>query len=141
MGRFARAFGLSEANERTVKITRSYTVLRALDTIALMMTIPFLFIHMADLLGGGPGQYLEGMTLLGILMVINMATQVIHDFPIDWSFSTIWYHVLITVFCSVWNTFLVFRCNQCPHRNWRCSRKWCIRGLVGQQLPHCSSRR
>jgi MFS family permease len=46
-----------------------------------MMSIPFLFIHMADLLGGGPGQYLEGMALLGILIVINMATQTILDYP------------------------------------------------------------
>jgi MFS family permease len=81
LGRFARAFGLAEANDNTVRIARSYTVLRVLDTLSLMMSIPFLFIHMADLLGGGQGQYLEAMALLGVLIVVNMATQTILDYP------------------------------------------------------------
>ena len=41
----------------------------------------FLFIYIADLLGGGPGRYIEGMALLGVLIVINMASQTILDYP------------------------------------------------------------
>jgi MFS family permease len=81
LGRFASAFGLSEANERTVKIARSYTVLSVLDHLSLMISIAFLFIYMADMLGGGPGQYMEGMALLGVLIVINMGTHTILDYP------------------------------------------------------------
>ncbi len=81
MGRFASSFGLSEANGRTIRIAKAFTVLKVLDTLSLMMSMTFLFIYIADLLGGGPGRYIEGMALLGVLIVINMASQTILDYP------------------------------------------------------------
>ncbi len=81
MGRFSSSFGLSEANDRTIGITKAYTALRVLDILSLTMSMTFLFIYIADLLGGGEGKYIEGMALLGVLIVINMASQTILDYP------------------------------------------------------------
>ena len=55
--------------------------MRILDILFLTMSMAFLFIYIAEALGGGPGQYPEGMALLGVLIVVNMATHTILDYP------------------------------------------------------------
>ncbi|MFX0107689.1 MAG: MFS transporter [Candidatus Hodarchaeota archaeon] len=47
----------------------------------IMMSSTFYMIFVADTLGGGPGQFMDGLALIGVLVVIQMVVQTLLDYP------------------------------------------------------------
>jgi MFS family permease len=47
----------------------------------LVMSSTYYMIFVADMLGGGPGMYLEGLALIGVLVVIRLVVQTLLDYP------------------------------------------------------------
>ena len=107
MGRFVSFFGLSDANNRTVKIAKSYVALVVLDHLSLMMSVTFMLVHIADMLGGGEGMYLEGWALLGVLSVFSMAAQTILDYPTGSIGDWIGQRYLLASAFSIYGIFFV----------------------------------
>jgi MFS family permease len=47
----------------------------------LSMSSTFYIIFIAEALGGGPGQYIQGLALVSILLVVQLGTQTLLDYP------------------------------------------------------------
>ena len=81
LSRFLTFMGLSDANEKTQRIAKILTGLSSLFTFTYAISTTFYLIFVAEALGGGPGRYVEGLTLVGILVVIRMAVHTLLDYP------------------------------------------------------------
>jgi MFS family permease len=77
--RFARIFGLEEPTSDAVRYVKILSVLLPSFAASFQISTTFWMIHMAETLGGG--DYYAGLTLVGILVVIQMAVQTSLDYP------------------------------------------------------------
>jgi len=79
MSRIASFFGLDKANANVMSLAKTLTML--LPTFAAISTLSttFQMIFIAEALGGG--SYIQGLTLVGILVVIQMVVQTLLDYP------------------------------------------------------------
>ena len=82
MGRITSYFGLRDATPEVVRLTKIYTSLGLFMQVAFTISTTFYLIFVANALGGGgPTGYIVGMTYVGILVIIEMATQTLFDYP------------------------------------------------------------
>ena len=81
MGRIANFFGFSDDNVKVLRIARTFLILVPLLIATVMMSNTFYMIFIAEALGGGPGRFLEGLGLVGILVIIQLGVQTTLDYP------------------------------------------------------------
>jgi len=81
MGRITSFFGFSEENERVLRIAKILLSIVPVIVATVMMSSTFYMIFVADTLGGGPGMYLQGLALIGVLVMIQLGVQTALDYP------------------------------------------------------------
>lgn len=81
MSRMKSFLGLPEANEKVLRLAKIMAILGPLANFTFVLSTTFYVIFVAEALGGGPGMYLQGMGLVGTLVVIQMTVQIILDYP------------------------------------------------------------
>ena len=81
MSRTASFFGFSEENERVLRIAKIFMIVIPFVVAVVVMSSTFMMIFIADTLGGGPGKYLDGLALLGVLVIIQLGVQTLLDYP------------------------------------------------------------
>lgn len=77
--RYARIFGLEGATSDAARLVKILSVLLPSFGASFQISTTFWMIFIAESLGGG--DYFAGLTLVGILVVIQMAVQIALDYP------------------------------------------------------------
>lgn len=81
MSRMKSFLGLPDANEKVLRLAKIMAILGPLANFSFVLSTTFYVIFVAEALGGGPGNYLQGMGLVGVLVVIQMVIQTLLDYP------------------------------------------------------------
>jgi len=79
MVRLSRLFGFKDPAPGAVRIASIMLLLGSTWSIAFQISTTFWMIHIATSLGGG--NFLVGMGLVGVLVVIRIAVQTLLDYP------------------------------------------------------------
>jgi MFS family permease len=79
MSKIASFFGLTEGNERIYRLARILTILLPIVSATITISTTFYMIFVAEALGAG--SFIEGMSLIGVLVVIQMLIQTGLDYP------------------------------------------------------------
>ncbi|MFW9807220.1 MAG: MFS transporter, partial [Candidatus Thorarchaeota archaeon] len=77
--RYARIFGISDPTDKVVSLVKILSVLLPAFAASFQISTTFWMIYIAESLGNG--DYFAGLTLVGILVVIQMAVQTSLDYP------------------------------------------------------------
>jgi MFS family permease len=77
--RYARIFGIAEPTEKVVRLVKMLSVLLPAFAASFQISTTFWMIYIAESLGNG--DYFAGLTLVGFLVVIQMAIQTMLDYP------------------------------------------------------------
>jgi MFS family permease len=77
--RYARIFGIAEPTENVVRLVKILSVLLPAFAASFQISTTFWMIYIAESLGNG--DYFAGLTLVGFLVVIQMAIQTLLDYP------------------------------------------------------------
>ena len=77
--RYARVFGIAEPTEKVVRLVKILSVLLPAFAASFQISTTFWMIYIAESLGNG--DYYAGLTLVGFLVVIQMAIQTLLDYP------------------------------------------------------------
>jgi MFS family permease len=81
VSRMKSFLGLPDANEKVLRLAKIMTILGPLANFTFVLSTTFYVIFVAEALGGGPGMYLQGMGLVGTLVVVQMVVQTALDYP------------------------------------------------------------
>ncbi len=73
--------GLPEATDKVLHLAKIMAILGPLAQSTFVLSTTFYVIFVAEALGGGPGMYLQGMGLVGALVVVQMVIQTMLDYP------------------------------------------------------------
>ena len=73
--------GLPDANEKVLQLAKIMSILGPVASFTFVISTTFYVIFVAEALGGGPGMYLQGMGLVGTLVVVQMLVQTLLDYP------------------------------------------------------------
>ena len=73
--------GLPDANDKILRLAKIMGIIGPLANISFTLSTTFYVIFVAEALGGGPGMYLQGIGLVGTLVVTQMVIQIIFDYP------------------------------------------------------------
>ncbi len=79
MSLYSRFFGLEEPTEKAIKLVRILAFLEPVFAVSFMISTTFWMIYIAESLGGG--DYIAGLTLVGILVIIQLVIQTMLDYP------------------------------------------------------------
>jgi MFS family permease len=79
MSRFSRMLGFIEASPKATRLASVILLLGSAWSIAFQISTTFWMISIAEVLGGG--DYLLGMAMIGILVIIRIAVQTLLDYP------------------------------------------------------------
>jgi MFS family permease len=79
MSKIASFFGFTDADDRVLKLAGKFAIFLPLVSFTVMISTTFYVIFVAEALGGG--DYIAGMGLVGILVVVQMAIQILFDYP------------------------------------------------------------
>lgn len=79
MSRTKAIIGLPDANEKVERMAKILFILGPFASIAFVMSSTFYLIFMATELG--QGDYLQGLPIVGVLVSLQMATQIAFDYP------------------------------------------------------------
>ncbi len=77
--RYARIFGLEEPTPNAVTLVKILSILLPAFAASFQISTTFWMIQMAETLGNG--NYFDGLTLVGLLVVLQMAVQTSLDYP------------------------------------------------------------
>jgi MFS family permease len=77
--RFTRVFGIAEPTADVVRLVKILSVLLPSFAASFQISTTFWMIYIAKSLGNG--DYLAGLTLVGFLVVLQMAIQTLLDYP------------------------------------------------------------
>ncbi|MFW9846729.1 MAG: MFS transporter [Candidatus Thorarchaeota archaeon] len=77
--RAARLFGIKEPTENAAKLVKILAVLFPSFAVSFQISTTFYMIFIAETLGGG--DYVTGLTYVGILVVISLLSQTVLDYP------------------------------------------------------------
>ena len=77
--RYARIFGIAEPTENAVRLVKILSVLLPTFAASFQISTTFWMIYIAESLGNG--DYFAGLTIVGFLVVIQMAIQTMFDYP------------------------------------------------------------
>lgn len=125
MSRLKSFLGLPDATEKVIRLAKIMAILGPLANLTFLLSTTFYVMFVAEALGGGPGLYMEGMALVGVLVVVQMVTQTLFDYPTgalgDWigqryviASATIFYGIsffmvsLVTVGTPFWYLVLIY---------------------------------
>ncbi|NHJ13120.1 MAG: hypothetical protein EAX95_05550 [Candidatus Thorarchaeota archaeon] len=75
IGLYSRFFGFEDSTENAVSLARIMIGISPIIAFTIVMSSTFQMIFIADQLGGGPGIFLQGLALVGVLVVIRMIVQ------------------------------------------------------------------
>jgi MFS family permease len=81
MSRMKSFLGLPDATDKVLRLAKIMGILGPLANVIFTLSTTFFVIFVAEALGGGPGMYLQGMGLVGTLVVVQMVVQIILDYP------------------------------------------------------------
>ncbi|MHA1961735.1 MAG: hypothetical protein ACW99U_16050 [Candidatus Thorarchaeota archaeon] len=76
---YARIFGLEQPTEGAVRLVKTLTVLLPSFATSFQISTSFYLLFIAETLGGG--DYIAGLTLVGFLVVFQLAVQTALDYP------------------------------------------------------------
>jgi MFS family permease len=76
---YTRIFGITEPTDKVVSLIKILTVLLPAFAASFQISTTFWMIYIAESLGNG--DYFAGLTLVGLLVVIQMAVQTAFDYP------------------------------------------------------------
>ncbi|MFW9918699.1 MAG: MFS transporter [Candidatus Thorarchaeota archaeon] len=79
MSKVATFFGLTDANEKILRLSSILSILLPIVALTTTLSTTFFMIFVAEWLGGG--SYIDGLALVGILVVIQMGVQTLLDYP------------------------------------------------------------
>lgn len=79
MSRMKQFLGLPDATEKVLRLAQVMAILGPLANLTFTLSSTFYVVFVAGALGGG--SFIEGMALVGVLVVIQMATQTLLDYP------------------------------------------------------------
>ncbi len=79
MSRIVEFFGLTDGNEKVLSLARTLAVLFPVVALTIQLSTTFFMIFVAEAVGHG--SFIEGMTVVGVLVVIQMAVQTLLDYP------------------------------------------------------------
>ena len=79
MTRLANFFGFTEPNDKIMRMARLMVVFLPIVSVTFMLSTTFYVIFIAEALGGG--DFMQGMGLVGVLVVIQLTVQTIFDYP------------------------------------------------------------
>ncbi|MHA2262658.1 MAG: MFS transporter, partial [Candidatus Thorarchaeota archaeon] len=79
MTSIAGLFGLEQPTDKAIRIVRILALIVPAYAIANMISVSFWMIYIAESLGGG--DYIAGLTLVGVLIVIQLVVQTLTDYP------------------------------------------------------------
>lgn len=74
-----RFFGLSDANVEILRLARIMSILMPIFSLTLMISSTFFMIFVAEAVGGG--DYIQGLGIVGGLVVLQMAVSTLLDYP------------------------------------------------------------
>ncbi|MDF1537859.1 MAG: hypothetical protein P1Q69_03045 [Candidatus Thorarchaeota archaeon] len=74
-----RFFGLSDANDDILRLAQIMTILMPIFSLTLMISSTFFMIFVAEAVGGG--DYIQGLGIVGGLVVLQMAVSTLLDYP------------------------------------------------------------
>ena len=74
-----RFFGLSDANDDVLRLARIMSLLMPIFSLTLMISSTFFMIFVAEAVGGG--DFIQGLGIVGGLVVLQMAVSTILDYP------------------------------------------------------------
>ena len=77
--RYARVFGLAEPTSNAVSLVKILSILLPAFAASFQISTTFWMIQMAETLGDG--DYFTGLTLVGLLVVLQMVIQTFLDYP------------------------------------------------------------
>ncbi len=77
--RFTRLFGIHEPTENAARLVKILAVLFPSFALSFQISTTFYMIFIAETLGGG--DYLTGLTYVGVLVIISLLSQTILDYP------------------------------------------------------------
>jgi len=77
--RYARVFGIDQATPDVVRLVKILSVLLPAFAASFQISTTFWMIYIAESLGNG--DYFAGLTLVGFLVIIQMAIQTALDYP------------------------------------------------------------
>ncbi|MGD9394858.1 MAG: MFS transporter [Candidatus Thorarchaeota archaeon] len=77
--RYAGVFGIAEPTEKVVRLVKIISVLLPAFAASFQISTTFWMIYIAESLGNG--DYFAGLTLVGFLVVLQMAIQTALDYP------------------------------------------------------------
>ncbi|MHA2020191.1 MAG: MFS transporter [Candidatus Thorarchaeota archaeon] len=77
--RIARVFGIHQPTENAAKLVKILAILFPSFAISFQVSTTFYTIFIAETLGGG--DYITGLTYVGVLVVISLLTQTLLDYP------------------------------------------------------------
>jgi MFS family permease len=75
----ARLFGLEQPTDKAIRIVRIMALIIPAWTLAFNISVTFWMIYIAESLGRG--DYIAGLTLVGVLVVIQLLIQTLLDYP------------------------------------------------------------
>ena len=81
MSRVKSFLGLPDATDKVIRLAKIMGILGPLANVIFTLSTTFFVIFIAEALGGGPGMYLQGMGLVGTLVVVQMIVQIVLDYP------------------------------------------------------------
>ncbi len=79
MSKIATFFGLAEANDKILRLGKTLAVLLPIVSATITISSTFFMIFIAEALG--QGSFIDGMGLIGFLVVIQMLIQTLLDYP------------------------------------------------------------
>ncbi len=79
MGRITSYFGLSDDKPEVIRLAAAFLSLSTLMTGAISISTTFYLIFVAEALGNG--SYLSGLTLAGVLIIVQKTVQTLFDYP------------------------------------------------------------
>ncbi|MHA2141189.1 MAG: MFS transporter [Candidatus Thorarchaeota archaeon] len=77
--RFTRLFGISEPTENAARLVKILAILFPSFALSFQISTTFYMIFIAETLGGG--DYITGLTYVGILVITSLLSQTILDYP------------------------------------------------------------
>ncbi len=79
MSKTSTLFGLDENNRRIMRLARTLSIFLPVVSVAITLSSTFTVIFVAEALGAG--DFISGMSLVGILLVVQMTVQIALDYP------------------------------------------------------------
>ncbi len=79
MSKIGTFFGLTDANDKILRLAKIMSMLLPVVAATIQLSTTFFMVFVAEALGGG--SFIDGMMLVGFLIVVQMIVQTLLDYP------------------------------------------------------------